>query len=90
MHRLHAYSVDLPAHTYGRNRNSVDISCACMGGSPDPWALPPTPVQLDSLCGETVAIALSIQSVMTHAEAASNRDGRVTHGIRSRALGRHG
>ena len=32
VHRLHAYSVDLPAHTYGRNRNSVALSCACMGG----------------------------------------------------------
>ena len=41
VHRLHAYSVDLPAHTYGGNRNSV-----------------------------------SFHEVMTHAEAASNRDGR--------------
>ena len=49
---------------------------------------PPTPAQLDSLCAETAAIArswgwtadaISIQSVMTHAEAASNRDGRVMH-----------
>ena len=32
MHRLHAYSVDLPAHTYGRNRKSVAPPCACMGG----------------------------------------------------------
>ena len=88
VHRLHDYNVDLPAHTYGRNRNSVALSCACMGGSPDPWALPPTPAQLDSLCAETAAIArswgwtadvISIQSVMTHAEAASNRDGRVMH-----------
>ena len=28
VHRLHAYSVDLPAHTYGRNRNSVAHSRA--------------------------------------------------------------
>ena len=40
VHRLHAYSVDLPAHTYGRNRNSVALSWACMGGIPDPWSLP--------------------------------------------------
>ena len=46
VHRLHAYSVDLPAQTYGRNRNSVALSCACMGGIPDPWTLPPTPAQL--------------------------------------------
>ena len=41
VHRLHYYSVDLPAHTYWRNRNSVALSCACMGCSPDPWTLPP-------------------------------------------------
>ena len=35
VHRLHDYNVDLPAHTYGRNR--VALSCACMGGVPDPW-----------------------------------------------------
>ena len=88
VHRLHAYSVDLPAHTYGRNRNSVALSCACMGGIPEPWTLPPTPAQLNSLCAEAAAIArswgwqdadISLQSVMTHAEAASNRDGRVMH-----------
>ena len=88
VHRLHAYSVDLPAHTYGRNRNSVALSCACMGGTPDPWTLPPTPAQLTTLCAEVAAIArswgwqeadISLQSVMTHAEAASNRDGRVMH-----------
>ena len=48
----------------------------------------PTPAQLTSLCAEAAAIArnwgwredeISIQSVMTHAEAASNRDGRVMH-----------
>ena len=33
VHRLHVYSVDLPGHTYGRNRNSVALSCACMGGN---------------------------------------------------------
>ena len=88
VHRLHAYSVDLPAHTYGRNRNSVALSCACMGGIPDPWTQPPTPAQLTSLCAEAAAIArswgwqegdISLQSVMTHAEAASTRDGRVMH-----------
>ena len=28
VHRLHDYNVD---HTYGRNRNSVALSCACIG-----------------------------------------------------------
>ena len=41
VHRLYAYSLDLPAHTYGRNRNSVALSCACMGGTPDPRPLNP-------------------------------------------------
>ena len=88
VHRLHATSVDLPAHTWARNSNAVALSCSCMGGQPDPWTLPPTPAQLDSLCAETAAIATSwgwsasditIQRVMTHAEAASNKDGRVMH-----------
>ena len=34
MHRLHAYTVDLPAHTWRRNSNAVALSCACMGGPP--------------------------------------------------------
>ncbi len=88
VHRLHATSVDLPAHTWARNSNAVALSCACMGGQPDPWTLPPTPAQLESLCTETAAIATSwgwsaeditIERVMTHAEAASNKDGRVMH-----------
>ncbi|TCD58098.1 N-acetylmuramoyl-L-alanine amidase [Synechococcus sp. BS55D] len=88
VHRLHATSVDLPAHTWARNSNAVALSCACMGGQPDPWTLPPTPAQLESLCAETAAIArswgwsaedITIQRVMTHAEAASNKDGRLVH-----------
>ena len=88
VHRLHAYNVDLPAHTYGRNRNSVALSCACMGGVPDPWTQPPTEAQLNSLCIEAADVALgwgwgaeliSVKRVMTHAEAASNRDGRWMH-----------
>ncbi|MFL0773619.1 MAG: N-acetylmuramoyl-L-alanine amidase, partial [Prochlorococcus sp.] len=80
VHRLHSTSVDLPAHTWARNSNAVALSCACMGGQPDPWTLPPTPAQLESLCAETAATATSwgwsasditIQRVMTHAEAAS-------------------
>ena len=88
VHRLHSYSVDLPAHTWQRNRNAVALSCACMGGTPDPWTQPPTANQLESLCKETASIAQSwgwsvadidITTVMTHAEAASNRDGRSMH-----------
>ena len=59
-----------------------------MGGIPDPWTQPPTTAQLTSLCAEAAAIArswswqevdISLQFVMTHAKAASTRDGRVIH-----------
>lgn len=88
LHRLHAYSIDLPAHTWRRNSNAVALSCACMGGRPDPWTLPPTEVQLEALCREAAQVARSwgwspadigIERVMTHAEAASNRDGQWMH-----------
>lgn len=36
LNRLHAYSVDLPAHTWRRNSNSVALSCARMGGQLQP------------------------------------------------------
>lgn len=49
-------SADLPAHTWRRNSNSIALACVCMGGQPDPWT----------------AADITIQSVMTHAEAASN------------------
>jgi hypothetical protein len=86
--RLHSYAVDLPAHTWRRNANAVALSCACMGGRPDPWSIPPTPAQLEALCQEAAAVArswgwgpdaITIQRLMTHAEAASNRDGREPH-----------
>ncbi len=88
VHRLHAYTVDLPSHTWRRNSNAVALSCACMGGRPDPWSIPPTTAQLEALCQEAAAVArswdwsaddITIQRLMTHAEAASNRDGRVMH-----------
>jgi hypothetical protein len=86
--RLHSYGVDLPAHTWQRNANAVALSCACMGGRPDPWSMPPTPEQLEALCQEAAAVArswgwgpeqITIQRLMTHAEAAANRDGRTPH-----------
>ena len=88
VHRLHSYAADLPAHTWRRNSNAIALSCACMGGRPDPWTLPPTKPQLEALCQEAAAVArswdwgveqITIQRLMTHAEAASNRDGRVMH-----------
>ena len=59
-----------------------------MGGRPDPWSIPPAKPQLEALCQEAAAVArsrgwsadqISVQRVMTHAEAAANRDGRVMH-----------
>lgn len=88
VHRLHSYAVDLPSHTWRRNSNSIALSCACMGGRPDPWSIPPTPVQLEALCQEAAAVArslswgadaITIQRLLTHAEAAANRDGRQPH-----------
>jgi len=88
VHRLHAYASDLPAHTWRRNGNSIALSCACMGGRPDPWSIPPTPAQLEYLCREAAAVVrswgwspadITIQRLMTHAEAAANRDGRQPH-----------
>lgn len=88
VHRLHSYAADLPAHTWRRNANSIGISCACMGGRSDPWTIPPTEPQLEALCQEAAAVArswgwgpeqITIQRLMTHAEAAANRDGRVMH-----------
>ncbi|QVL52360.1 MAG: N-acetylmuramoyl-L-alanine amidase [Cyanobium sp. M30B3] len=88
VHRLHSYAADLPAHTWRRNANSIALSCACMGGRPDPWTIPPTEPQLEALCQEAAAVArswgwgadaITIQRLMTHAEAAANRDGRVMH-----------
>ncbi len=88
VHRLHSYAADLPAHTWRRNANAVALSCACMGGQPDPWTIPPTAPQLEALCQEAAAVArswgwsadeITIQRLMTHAEAAANRDGRQLH-----------
>jgi len=74
-------------HTYGRNTNNVGLSVASMGGTP--WkSYPPKDIQIDSMMKEAAKIALgwgwkpgdvSIKNVMTHAEAGSNKDGKVMH-----------
>jgi hypothetical protein len=59
-----------------------------MGGRPDPWSIPPTEAQLEAMCREAARVArswgwseadITIEQVMTHAEAASNRDGLWMH-----------
>jgi len=77
----------LTQHTYKRNSNSIALACACMGSS-DPWLTPPQPIQLEAMCKEVARILqlwgwtekeITISNIMTHAEAASNRDDRIMH-----------
>lgn len=79
-------------HTHGRNSNSIGLSIAAMGGegvSPDNFgSYAPKQIQYDNMMKEAARIAklewkwspsdVNIRSVMTHAEAASAKDGR-TH-----------
>lgn len=87
VHRLHDYNIDLNAHTYKRNTNSIGLACACMGGA-DPWSTPPTSEQVEGICREVATIIkgwgwlesdISIKNILTHAEAASNKDGWIAH-----------
>lgn len=82
IHRLTPYEQPLNAHTYARNQGSVSLSISCL--LDDDWhSFPPTPIQIERLCQEVAQLSLSlgwtqdevtIQRIMTHAEAAANRD----------------
>ena len=75
------------AHTYYRNSGNVGLSVAAMKD----WnweQYGPTKPQLEALMAEAAVVAkgwgwkpsdVSIKNVMTHAEAASNKDGRAPH-----------
>lgn len=75
------------AHTYYRNTGNVGLSVAAMKD----WnweSYGPTRPQLDGLMGEAAVVAkgwgwkpsdVTVKRVMTHAEAASNKDGRSPH-----------
>ena len=75
------------AHTYYRNTGNVGLSVAAMKDYN--WnAYAPKPKQLESMMAEAANVAktwgwkpsdVSIRNVMTHAEAASNKDGRTPH-----------
>jgi hypothetical protein len=75
------------AHTYYRNTGNVGLSVAAMKDYN--WnAYAPKPKQLEAMTIEAATIAkgwgwkpgdVSIKNVMTHAEAASNKDGRSPH-----------
>ncbi|MDW8200149.1 MAG: hypothetical protein RML75_02920, partial [Cyanobacteriota bacterium SKYGB_h_bin112] len=80
--RLAGYDQPLHGHTHGRNSHAVSLCLACMGG--DGWSsYPPRREQIDSLCREVANLAyrlgwtpehVSIQRILTQAEAAANRD----------------
>ena len=75
------------AHTYKRNKNSIGLAIAAMGGKG--WdQYPPTSPQLISMMKEAARIGMSWgmkpgdvtrKRVMTQAEAASNKDGGGDH-----------
>jgi len=75
------------AHTYKRNKNSIGLAIAAMGGKG--WdQYPPTSPQLISMMKEAARIGMSWgmkpgdvtrKNVMTQAEAASNKDGGGAH-----------
>lgn len=80
IHTLAGYD-QITAHTFKRNTNTAGIACACMGGTD--WEKPPTSAQVATMCREAAELAnqlgwtandITINRVMTHAEAAANRD----------------
>lgn len=84
IHRVIPYN-QRGQHTERRNSNSVGLSVAAMGGSPDPWSIPVKSIQYEKMAEESAKIAkawgwkssdITIKNVMTHAEAGSNKDGR--------------
>ena len=73
-------------HTEGRNTNSVGLSVAAMAGAQENnfGQYPAKQIQIDNMAKEAARIAkmwnwspsdINIKSVMTHAEAGSNKDG---------------
>ena len=74
------------AHTYLRNSQGIGMSIAAMGGKPDYWTVPVKDVQIEALAKEIANAAkawgwsaqdITVKNVMTHAEAASGKDGQL-------------
>ena len=72
------------AHTYLRNSSGIGMSIAAMGGNPDYWTVPVKDIQVEALAKEIANVGkawgwkpedINIKNVMTHAEAASGKDG---------------
>lgn len=84
LHHLTPYNVELHAHTYGRNRNSIALAISCMDPQQAKWSCPPRPEQIDLITTEVAHIILdnkldqnpnALQRYcLTHAEAAALRD----------------
>ena len=77
-------------HTYGRNSTGIGISLAAMAGGSDTdfGSYPVKPAQYEGMANLVAKIAkewgwtpanITINNVMTHAEAGSNRDGAALH-----------
>lgn len=78
----------ITASTYMRNSGSVSIALCCAYGAQsenDLGPYPPTEKQLNALAqvicvlADALDLTIDIQRVMTHAEAAANRDGLYLH-----------
>lgn len=76
------------AATYMRNSGSISIALCCAYGAQsenDLGPYPPTEKQLNALAqvicvlADALNLTIDIQRVMTHAEAAANRDGLYPH-----------
>jgi hypothetical protein len=82
--RLTPYDQHQGGSTYNRNKNAISIAMACMATKPDGGYEWPTEKQIDGFCKEAAKIALGLNwlpdekflehRIMTHAEAAANRD----------------
>lgn len=81
--RLTDYHEHLGGHTFNRNRDAVALAAACMLNCD--WAhYGPTEAQIDGLAKEAAKIAVGLKwqadekflefRIMTHCEAAANRD----------------
>lgn len=82
------YLTDYRSATYRRNTGSVAIALECALGAMsenDLGQYPPTDKQIEVLAQVTAVLCnelelpIDIQHVMTHAEAADNKDGRYPH-----------
>lgn len=76
------YEMGLDTHTYARNSNSASISACCMGGTVF-LTYPCTEQQVRGVAKEAAALMaklgwteadITIQKILTHGEAAANRD----------------